>query len=232
MKRPVIGVVVFPGSNCDHDAYHVFKHILGEETRFLWHKERLTKGYDIVILPGGFSYGDYLRTGAIAKFSPIMDDVFSFAENGGVVMGICNGFQILTESGLLPGVLVRNQSLRFVCKDTLLKITNSDSIFTSQIRDKKILRIPVAHGDGCYFAPPETLADIEANNQVIFRYSDESGNITADANPNGSIGNIAGIMNKRGNVLGMMPHPERCSDGTLGNDDGVSIFNSLLKNLK
>ncbi|NUN07979.1 MAG: phosphoribosylformylglycinamidine synthase subunit PurQ [Ignavibacteriaceae bacterium] len=231
MKKPVIGVVVFPGSNCDHDAYHVFKHILGEDTRFLWHKERLTKGYDIIILPGGFSYGDYLRTGAIARFSPIMEDVMAFAEKGGVVMGICNGFQILTESGLLPGVLVRNQSLRFVCKDTFLKITNYDSAFTSGIREKQVLRIPVAHGDGSYFAPPDVLAEIEGNNQVVFRYSDESGNITADSNPNGSLGNIAGIINKRGNVLGMMPHPERCSDNTLGNDSGIDIFKSLIKNL-
>lgn len=231
MKKPLTGVVVFPGSNCDHDAYHVFKHILGEETQFLWHKDRLSKRFDIIILPGGFSYGDYLRTGAIAKFSPIMEDVISFAENGGILMGICNGFQILTESGLLPGVLVRNQSLRFVCKDTYLKIENGNTIFTNRIEKEKILRIPVAHGDGCFFAPPDVIENLNNNNQIVFRYSDPVGEITVEANPNGSLNNIAGIINARGNVLGMMPHPERCSDSTLGNEDGSLIFKSLLQNL-
>ncbi len=231
MKRVKAGVVVFPGSNCDHDAFYALKHILGNDVDFLWHKEKLNAKYDLIILPGGFSYGDYPRTGAIAKFSPIMDNVVDFAEKGGTLMGICNGFQILTESGLLPGVLVRNESLRFVCKDTFLKIENPHSRFTDSIKASQTLKIPVAHGDGCYFASPDIVSALYENHQVIFRYCSPDGEIDEISNPNGSVTNIAGIINKKGNVLGMMPHPERCCDPVLGNSDGSLIFNSILRHL-
>ncbi len=229
--KPKFGVVVFPGSNCDHDAYYSLKKVLGYDVNFLWHKDKDLQNSDVIILPGGFSYGDYLRTGAIAKFSPIMEKVISFAENGGNVIGICNGFQILLEAHLLPGVLIKNDSLKFVCKDVYLTLENNDTKFTSVANDKNVFRIPIAHGEGNYFADEKTLNELEKNNQILFRYSNENGEISKDTNPNGSQLNIAGIINKRGNILGMMPHPERACDPVLGNTDGQFIFESVAKNL-
>lgn len=222
MNKIKFGVVVFPGSNCDHDAYYAAKKIMNQDAEFLWHKELDLKGSDVIILPGGFSYGDYLRTGAIARLSPIMEKVKEFAASGGIVIGICNGFQVLCESGLLPGVLLQNESLKFVCEDIRLKIENKHSIFTNKI-EQEFLTIPIAHGDGNYFADDKTIEELEKNNQIVFRYQ--------DTNPNGSIKNIAGIINKEGNVLGMMPHPERCADTIISNGDGSAIFNSVISNL-
>lgn len=222
------GVVVFPGSNCDHDAYYSVKKVLGHEAEFLWHKTTDLKNSDVIILPGGFSYGDYLRTGSIARFSPIMEKVIDFAENGGKVIGICNGFQVLLEAALLPGVMLKNESLKFVCKDVYLKVVNNNTIFTSKI-DKPVLKIPVAHGDGNYYTDPETLESLNKNSQVVFRYCDAGGNIAPEFNPNGSLENIAGIINKRGNVLGMMPHPERCCDPVLRKTDGAQVFISIIE---
>lgn len=229
--RPKFGVVVFPGSNCDYDAFYVIKKILKYETEFLWHKDTDIKKCDVVILPGGFSYGDYLRTGAIARFSPIMDSVLNFAEKGGYVLGICNGFQILLEAGLLPGCMLKNNSLQFVCKDVYLSIKNRDSVFTKGIKNLAAIKIPVAHGDGNYFVNDETLKSLEENNQIVFQYASKQGKTDEKYNPNGSVMNIAGIINKRGNVLGMMPHPERCSSSILGKTDGSLIFNSLANNI-
>ncbi|MFA6980274.1 MAG: phosphoribosylformylglycinamidine synthase subunit PurQ [Ignavibacteriaceae bacterium] len=223
------GVVVFPGSNCDHDSYHVLKHVLDQETVYLWHKDTDLQNCDVIILPGGFSYGDYIRTGAVAKLSPIMNLVIEFANKGGIVFGICNGFQILTESGLLPGALIKNKNLKFVCKDIYVTAVNEDSLLTKSL-EKKTLLTPIAHGEGNYFTDEDTLKSLEKNNQVLFKYSSSKGEISDTCNPNGSIENIAGIMNKSGNVFGMMPHPERSSDGLLGKTDGLQIFNSLLKN--
>jgi phosphoribosylformylglycinamidine synthase I len=225
------GIVVFPGSNCDHDAHYVAETILGQDARLIWHKESSLGDVDLVILPGGFSYGDYLRCGALARFSPIMKDVVQFADNGGPVFGICNGFQILVEAGLLPGVLLRNASLKFVCKYVHLRVENADTLYTSQCRKGEVLEIPIAHGDGNYFADADALKRLEERNQIVFRYCDPLGNITDDANPNGSLGNIAGIINDSGNVLGMMPHPERCSDPTLRHTDGRKLFDSIVENL-
>ena len=226
--KPKFGVVVFPGSNCDHDAYYSLKKVLGYDAEFLWHKEKDLKGSDVVILPGGFSYGDYLRTGAIARFSPIMDSVYKFAENGGVVIGICNGFQILLEIGLLPGVMIKNESLKFVCKDVYLNIENRENIFTKSI-EQNTLKIPIAHGDGNYFTDETTLKELESNNQILFRYVSSDGKVNSESNPNGSYMNIAGIMNKKKNVMGLMPHPERCCNPLLGNTDGSLIFKSVAK---
>lgn len=223
------GVVVFPGSNCDHDAYHVLKNINGFSVNFLWHKQTDLKNSDVVILPGGFSYGDYLRTGSIARFSPIMNSVIEFAEKGGIVLGICNGFQILLEAGLLPGVMLKNKSLQFVCKDVYLSIENSNTVFTKLFENQKVIKVPIAHGEGNYFTDEETLTRLEKNNQIVFRYSDADGSINDEANPNGSLSNIAGIINDKGNVLGMMPHPERCSDPVLGKTDGNFLFQSINK---
>lgn len=231
MRHPKFGVVVFPGSNCDHDTYYVLKKLLGYEVIFLWHKQTSLEDCDIIILPGGFSYGDYLRTGSIARFSPIMNEVINFANKGGYVLGICNGFQILLEAGLLPGVMIKNESLNFVCKDIYLKIENNKTAFTEGINDKKSLKIPIAHGEGNYFADEETLEEIEANKQIVFRYCSSNGTISEMNNPNGSINNIAGIINKNGNVLGMMPHPERSSDPVLGKTDGSLIFKALANNI-
>ena len=222
------GVIVFPGSNCDHDAYHVAKHVFGQEARFIWHKESSLGDVDLVIVPGGFSYGDYLRSGAIARFSPIMKDVVRFAGQGGLVMGICNGFQILCESGLLPGALTHNESLRFVCKDVHLRTETTESVFTGGLSKGDVLRVPVAHGEGNYFASDEVLDELESEDRVAFRYCDAAGNITREANPNGASRNIAGILNAERNVLGMMPHPERCAEGILGNEDGARIFESIV----
>lgn len=222
------GIVVFPGSNCDHDAYHVCRKILGQDAVFLWHKNADLQDVDVVILPGGFSYGDYLRSGAIARFSPVMREVTRFAEAGGLVLGICNGFQILVEAGLLPGVLLRNASLRFACRDVRVRVENALTPFTSQCAQGGVLSIPIAHGEGNYFADDATIARLEANGQVVFRYCDAEGAVTPDSNPNGSRGNIAGIINERGNVLGMMPHPERAADPLLGNVDGQQVFRSII----
>ncbi|MCX6149828.1 MAG: phosphoribosylformylglycinamidine synthase subunit PurQ [Ignavibacteriales bacterium] len=224
------GVVVFPGSNCDHDAYYSLKKVLGYDVTFLWHKDKDLENSDVIILPGGFSYGDYLRTGSIARFSPIMEKVISFAENGGYVIGICNGFQILLEAGLLPGVMIKNDSLKFICKDVYLSVENSDTAFSKQIM-KKVIKIPIAHGDGNYFNDNDALVDLEKNNQIVFKYSSPEGIISEKFNANGSQMNIAGIINKKGNVLGMMPHPERACDPILGKTDGAMIFNSIAKNI-
>ena len=222
------GVVQFPGSNCDHDALFASALSTGSQSQLLWHKDTsIPAGIDCIIVPGGFSYGDYLRCGAIARFSPIMREVVTFANRGGLVMGICNGFQILTEAGLLPGVLLRNSSLNFVCKDVYLSVVNTSTPFTSTLTPQSVIRIPVAHGEGNYYATDDTIQELESNNRVIFRYSDPEGRITEASNPNGSINNIAGIINARGNVLGMMPHPERYSDALLGCNDGHAIFESL-----
>ena len=224
------GVVVFPGSNCDHDAYYALKKILNTDVTFLWHKENDLQGSNIIILPGGFSYGDYLRCGAIARFSPIMNSIIEFANKGGLVIGICNGFQILLEAGLLPGIMLKNKSLQFVCKDVYLSVENRNTIFTKDIETGKILKVPIAHGEGNYFADENTLKSLEDNNQIVFKYSSSDGEISDEYNPNGSTLNIAGITNKKGNVLGMMPHPERSTDPVLRKTDGSIIFNSILNN--
>ncbi|BDQ02418.1 phosphoribosylformylglycinamidine synthase subunit PurQ [Ignavibacterium sp.] len=230
--KPKFGVVVFPGSNCDHDAYYVIKKILDHDVTFLWHKENNLDDTNVIILPGGFSYGDYLRTGAIARFSPIMNSVIDFANKGGIVIGICNGFQILLEAGLLPGVMLRNISLQFVCKDVYLSTENRSTLFTSEIpSEKKAIKIPIAHGEGNYFASEDVLKELEDNNQIVFRYSDSNGIVSEELNPNGSLLNIAGIINKKGNVLGMMPHPERACDSVLGKTDGQLIFKSIINYL-
>lgn len=221
------GVVTFPGANCDYDAYAAVKFILKEDVEFLWHKSEDLVGSDVVILPGGFSYGDYLRAGAIAKFSPIMEKVIGFAKSGGLVVGICNGFQVLTECGLLPGALIRNSHLRFSCKYVYLRVENAQTNFTNAAREGDILKIPIAHGEGNYYHFDGEIKSLEDNGQVIFRYVDRDGNVTAQANPNGSINNIAGICNKEGNVLGMMPHPERAVEDILGSVDGLRVFESL-----
>lgn len=223
-----IGVVVFPGSNCDHDCQYVFKDLLRQHVEMIWHKETSLAGLDVVVLPGGFSYGDYLRTGAIARFSPVMGAVKAFANKGGLVIGICNGFQILLEAGLLPGVMLRNTSLNFICKDVFVKVENAATRFTNRCASGQVLKIPIAHADGNYYTDPVTLGGIKANAQVIFRYCTADGKVTPEANPNGSLDNIAGIMNADGNVLGMMPHPERNAESILGNEDGRLIFMSML----
>jgi len=229
-------VLVFPGSNCDHDAYHAAKHVMGQEARFVWHKEPSLGDADVVIVPGGFSYGDYLRAGAVARFSPVMEDVVRFAERGGLVLGICNGFQVLCEAGLLPGALLRNESLRFGCRETHLRVENAATPFTHRMTEGQHLTVPVAHGEGNYYADDATLDRLEANRQVVFRYVDASGEATPAANPNGSARNIAGVVNEAGNVLGMMPHPERCVEALLaqtgGRADGRYVFESLIEHLR
>lgn len=226
-----IGVLVFPGSNCDHDAYYSMKHILGAETEFLFHKEHDLKGADIIIVPGGFSYGDYLRCGAVARFSPIMEQVVKFANSGGPVIGICNGFQILCESGLLQGALLRNSNTKFICKQVFLKVANKNTIFTNAVQEE-VLQIPIAHGEGNYYADADLLKSLQDNNQIIFQYCNSEGEVSPEANPNGSIMNIAGITNKQGNVLGMMPHPERACDPLLGSQSGKQIFESIICSLQ
>ncbi len=221
------GVVTFPGSNCDYDAYAAVRHVMKEEVKFLWHKSEDLGGSDVVILPGGFSYGDYLRAGAIARFSPIVRQVIRFARSGGIVIGICNGFQILTECGLLPGALMRNAHLRFCCKHVYLRVENNTTRFTQACSKGEILKIPIAHGDGNYYHFSEEIGKLEDNGQVVFRYVDQDGNMTPEANPNGSVNNIAGIMNVEGNVLGMMPHPERAVEQILGSTDGLKLLASV-----
>lgn len=225
------GVIVFPGANCDHDAYHAAKHVFDQDARFIWHKEERLGDVDVVIVPGGFSYGDYLRSGAIAQFSPIMQDVVRFAEEGGLVIGICNGFQVLCESGLLPGTLMRNESLRFICKPTTLRVEQTDTPFTQTMQPGQVVTFPVAHGEGRYYADDEVLDRLEANGQVVFRYSDADGRVTSEANPNGSSRNIAGIVNEARNVLGLMPHPERCVEGLIGSGDGALFFESVIEHV-
>lgn len=220
-------VVVLPGSNCDHDALHVVKDVLGADAEMLWHKETDLRGADCVIVPGGFAYGDYLRAGALAKFAPIMDAIRRHAEKGGLVLGICNGFQVLTEVGLLPGALMRNQHLRFLGRDVHIRVEETGTPFTSLFRPGQIFRVPIAHGEGNYYADETTLDALERNRQVIFRYCDEAGRLTSEANPNGSARHIAGICNASRNVLGMMPHPERCAESILGNADGLLVFRSI-----
>lgn len=227
-----VGVVTFPGSNCDYDAFAAFRFVLGVPVEFLWHKSEDLCGSDLVILPGGFSYGDYLRAGAIARFSPIMKQVIRFAESGGLVMGICNGFQMLTESGLLPGALIRNSHLRFSCKQVILRVESTASPFTKACRVGELLTIPIAHGEGNYYNFSGDIDTLERRGQVLFRYADGSGRVTAEANPNGSVGNIAGIRNEAGNVLGMMPHPERAVETILGSTDGLRIFESVQQHLQ
>ena len=222
------GVVTFPGSNDDHDALHAIEHALGEEAVSLWHKDRDLKGSDAVLLPGGFSYGDYLRCGAMARFSPVMASVVEFARSGGLVMAICNGFQIACEAGLLPGALIRNRGLKFVCADVSVRVENTDTPFTNQCTRGEILTLPIKHGEGCYVADEMTLAELENNGQVIFRYVDASGRTTAQGNPNGSLNNIAGIVNRGRNVLGMMPHPEHATERLLGHEDGLKLFRSVV----
>ncbi len=229
-------VVVFPGSNCDHDVYHVLKHVMGLPTTFVWHKDRQLPDCDLVVLPGGFSYGDYLRCGAIARFSPIMEAVQAHAARGGFVFGICNGFQILTEAGLLPGALLRNRALRFVCRDVLLQVEHTESALTNAITPGARLTIPVSHGEGCYFIDPDGLARLEGEGHVLFRYVDEDGRVRDEAALNGSVKSIAGIRNAGGNVFGMMPHPERCAEAIVGgpayegqNTDGRLLFDSLVR---
>ncbi len=223
------GVVVFPGSNCDEDMVYVLNNIMGQETVKLWHKNSDLEGCTHIILPGGFSYGDYLRSGAIARFSPIMDKVIEHANNGGFVFGVCNGFQVLCESGLLPGALLHNSSRKFICKNVFIKAENSSSIITSKVPQNKALKIPIAHGEGKYFADEETIKSLNTNGQILFRYCDENGKVTAESNPNGATENIAGICNATKNVFGMMPHPERASDKELGNVDGKYLFESILE---
>lgn len=226
-----IGVVVFPGSNCDHDCQHVFRDVLGQDVTMVWHKETSLTGLDAVILPGGFSYGDYLRTGAIARFSPVMGAVKKFAADGGLVLGICNGFQILLEAGLLPGAMLRNESLHFICNDVFVRVENAATPFTGACKPGQVLKIPVAHADGNYYTDPVTLAGLQANAQIVFRYCASDGKVTPEANPNGSLDNIAGIRNAAGNVLGLMPHPERCAESVLGNEDGRLILASMVEGM-
>jgi phosphoribosylformylglycinamidine synthase len=222
-------VILFPGSNCEVDCVHVIKEVLQEPVTTVWHKDTDLTQFDAVILPGGFSYGDYLRCGAIARFSPIMDAVIAHAKAGKPLLGICNGFQILTECGLLPGALLRNRSLQFICEDRFIRVENNQTMYTSLYKQGQVLRIPIAHAEGNYYADPETIAKLEAENRVIFRYCEAQGNATAESNPNGAMNNIAGIINEKGNVLGMMPHPERLSEVILGGDDGLALFQSMLK---
>jgi phosphoribosylformylglycinamidine synthase I len=222
------GVIVFPGSNCDHDAYHVISAVARQPVTFLWHESQDLENCDAIIVPGGFAYGDYLRTGAIARFAPIMEPLQRFAKNGGLVLGICNGFQILCEAHLLPGALMRNAGLKYVCKQVYLRVENADTPFTNACKDGEVLKIPVGHMEGNYFCDAETLATLQRANQIVFRYSTPQGEISPAANPNGSLDNIAGICNAGRNVLGMMPHPDRSAEGLLGSSDGAKIFQSMV----
>ena len=223
------GIVVFPGSNCDHDCYHILKHVLQLDTQWIWHKDETLDTFDFIVLPGGFSYGDYLRPGAIARFSPIMKSVIDYADQGGRLLGICNGFQILVESGLLPGALMDNAGQKFICKNLTLRVDNNQTPFTSQCTAGEVLKIPINHGQGRYFADDETLKRLVDNDQIVFRYCDAEGNTPETANPNGSLDHIAGVANQAKNVMGMMPHPERCADPLWPEVDGQTIFNSLIQ---
>ena len=222
-------IVVFPGSNCDHDAYHAVTQVLGQDAELVWHKDISLGQADVVILPGGFAHGDYLRTGAIARFSPIMREVSRFAAGGGPVLGICNGFQVLLEAGLLPGAMLRNRSLHFRCEFLHVRVDQTDTPFTAACRPGQVMRIPIAHGDGNYYAEPDVITRLEKNRQVVFRYVSATGEATSEANPNGSVNNIAGICNERRNVVGLMPHPERACELAVGSADGLGVFESVLK---
>lgn len=223
------GVVQFPGSNCDQDAYYTVRDVLNQPVEYIWHQTTSVKGFDCIILPGGFSYGDYLRTGAIARFSPVMDAIIEHASRGRFLIGICNGFQVLCETHLLPGALVRNRGLKFICRQVNLRVENNRTPWTNDAREGQVLRIPIAHGEGCYVAEPETLRELNEQNRVLVRYCDAHGEITAESNPNGSVENIAGIANETFNVFGLMPHPERASERILGSSDGRVILGSVLK---
>ena len=225
------GVIIFPGSNCDHDAYWTVEQVLKQPVTFLWHESHDLESCDAIIVPGGFAYGDYLRTGAIAKFSPVMESVRKFADGGGLVIGICNGFQILCESGLLPGALMRNAGLKYVCKPVHVRVENTDTPFTNLCAPGQVLKIPIAHGEGNYFADPEALEELERNRQVIFRYVSPAGEVTKEGNPNGSLRNIAGICNRARNVVGLMPHPERACESPLGSADGKIVLDSVVHSL-
>jgi phosphoribosylformylglycinamidine synthase subunit PurQ / glutaminase len=225
------GVIVFPGSNCDHDAYHVISKQVGQPVDFIWHRDSDLSSYDAVILPGGFSYGDYLRAGALARFSPVMTSVQDFAAQGKLVLGMCNGFQILCEAGLLPGALIRNRGLHFICDHVRVRVESIDTPFTHELKKGSVLQLPVAHGEGNYVCDDETLVELEREDRIVFRYCDPSAQITDAANPNGSRGNIAGICNRERNVLGLMPHPERASEDLLGSSDGRDVFRSLATSL-
>ena len=225
------GVVVFPGSNCDHDAFYALGEVLQQPVEFLWHQSEQVSGFDAIILPGGFSYGDYLRTGAIARFSPVMRAVEKFARAGGLVLGICNGFQILCEAGLLPGVLQRNAGLRFVCRPVHIRVETTDTPFTAGAKPGQVLQLPIAHGEGNYFCDAVTLTDLEHNHQIVFRYTTPEGQVQVAANPNGSLANIAGVCNRERNVVGLMPHPERAVETALGSDDGLVVLRSLIESL-
>lgn len=226
------GVVVFPGSNCDQDCYYVIKNVLKENVDYIWHKSTDVSGFDCLVLPGGFSYGDYLRTGAIARFSPVVEAVKRFAKGGGLVIGICNGFQILLESGLLPGAMMRNKGLKFICRFVNIRVENASAPWTSMAKTGQVLRIPIAHNEGNYQAPPDVLEKMEERGQIAFRYCSPEGEVSDEFNPNGAIENIAGITNEEGNVLGLMPHPERASEDILGSSDGLIIWNSILAKLE
>ena len=225
------GVVVFPGSNCDHDTHHVLGAVLGQPVDFIWHQSEDIHGFDAIILPGGFAYGDYLRTGAIARFSPVMKSVTKFAKSGGLVLGICNGFQVLLESGLLPGAVLRNAGLRFLCEHVNVRVEHTDTPFTCAAHPGQVLKIPIAHSDGNYFCDEATLRELESNGQVLFRYVSADGRATAEGNPNGAIANIAGVINRERNVAGLMPHPERAAEAPLGSADGLVILRSLVDTL-
>jgi len=225
------GIIVFPGSNCDHDAHHAVGAVLEQDARYIWHEEESVGDVDVVVIPGGFSYGDYLRSGAIAQFSPIMQDVVRFAEAGGLVFGICNGFQILCEAGLLPGTLLRNESLRFVCKRVSLRTETTETPFTNALHPEQVVTIPVSHGEGRYYADDAVLDRLEANDQVLFRYCTADGTVSDEANPNGAVRHIAGIVNASGTVCGLMPHPERCVEPLLGGTDGRLLFDSLVEHV-
>ncbi len=224
-------IVVFPGSNCDHDAYHAAKHVLGQEAEFIWHKEPSLKDADVVVLPGGFSHGDYLRTGAIARFSPVMAAVAEFARQGGPVLGICNGFQILLEAGLLPGAMLRNRDLKFHCEHVAVRVEQTDTPFTLRAARGQVLRLPIAHGEGNYYADPAVVRELEGSGRVVFRYCDAEGHVTEASNPNGSVHNIAGICSDARNVVGLMPHPERACESPLGSADGRILFESVVSAL-
>ena len=225
------GVIVFPGSNCDHDAYHVISKHVGQPVDFIWHRDTDLSAYDAVIIPGGFSYGDYLRAGALARFSPVMTSVTKFAESGRLVLGICNGFQILCEAGLLPGALIRNRGLHFICEHVLVRVENSNTPFTNELKQGCVLRLPIAHAEGNYVCDDDTLQTLKGDNRIVFRYCNEAGEVTDAANPNGSRDNIAGICNQGRNVLGLMPHPERACEDLLGSSDGRDLFRSLAATL-
>jgi phosphoribosylformylglycinamidine synthase subunit PurQ / glutaminase len=224
-------IIVFPGSNCDHDAYHATKHVLGQNAEFVWHKETSLKSADVVILPGGFSHGDYLRTGAIARFSPIMGAVTEFAGQGGPVLGICNGFQILLEAGMLPGAMLRNRDLKFHCEHVHVRVEQTETPFTQRAVRGQVLKIPIAHGEGNYYADAETIRDLESSGRVVFRYCDSGGQVTPESNPNGATNNIAGICNAARNIVGLMPHPERACEDALGSVDGLVLFESVVSSL-